>query len=140
MLKKITALLALGAPLAAGAAEPLTMACDISTRSFFEPLVQNGLIKTKPFKVAAHSINYFQPRMFKHLTVYGMPVTFVFGYADDPLLFINNGEKARPIYGVIVREGIANVQAQLKAVGADRAMTFRVDSNSTMIGCKGEEA
>jgi hypothetical protein len=69
-----------------------------------------------------------------------MPVTYVFGYDDDPLLFINNGDKARPIYGVIVREGIANVQAQLKAVGADRAMTFRVDSNSTMIGCKGEEA
>jgi hypothetical protein len=140
MLKKIIALLALGGPLAASAAEPLTMACDISTKSFFAPLVQNNLIKTKPVKVAAHSINYFQPRMFKQLSVYGMPVTYVFGYDDDPLLFINNGDKARPIYGVIVREGIANVQAQLKAVGADRAMTFRVDSNSTMIGCKGEEA
>lgn len=139
MLKKITALLALGLPLAASAAEPLTMACDISTRSFFEPLVQNRLIKTKPFKVAEHSVNYFEPRLFKRLTVYGMPVVYVFGYADDPLLFIKNGQQDREGYGVIVRESIANVQAQLHSVGADQAQTYRLDSNNTVILCKGDK-
>lgn len=138
MFKKYVAALVVGAPAFALAAEPLSMSCDSTVKDFFAPLIQRNLIANKPFLVDEHSVNHFKPRLFKPLEVYGMPVIRVIGYANQPLLFINNGTApAGDVYGVIVKEGIANVQAQLNSVGAVQARTFRVDAKSTAIVCKG---
>ncbi|MES2163368.1 MAG: hypothetical protein V4476_19615 [Pseudomonadota bacterium] len=138
MLKRYMAALALGLPFVAQAAESLPMSCDLSVKAFFAPLVQRDLIARKPYMVDDHSLNHFKPRLLKPLAVYGMPVSDVMGYADDPLLFIRKGDRPDgDVYGVIVKESIANVQAQLASVGATQARTYRIDARSTAIACKG---
>ncbi|WP_373987020.1 hypothetical protein [Duganella sp. BuS-21] len=138
MFKKIVCAHALGLPLFACAAVPLSMDCTSTVRDFFAPLVQGDLIARKPYIVDQHSLNHFKPKLFKPLTVYGLPVIYVLGYANDPLLFINKGSPPdADVYGVIVKEGIANVQAQLTSVGAVQARTYRVDAQLTAIICKG---
>jgi hypothetical protein len=136
---KLLAALAFSAPLAAVAAEPLDMSCGLTVTAFFAPLIQKALIDPRAVKVApASSINYFKPRFLKKMTVYGMPVTSVFGYTDDPLFFRKVSESKQDVYGVVVREGIGNVTAQLASVSATQARPFRIDSSSTLILCKGE--
>lgn len=138
MFKKCTLVLAFLLPLAASAADEIDMSCGMSVKSFFEPLIQNRLINPKPAQVEqAGSLNHFRPKLLKRLTAYGMPVKSVFGYANEPLLFLNNGNGNQDVYGVIVSEGIANTQAQLNSVGNTDARTVRVDSTTTVIMCKG---
>lgn len=138
MLKKYAAALAFGLPLAALASEPVDMSCNMSVKSFFAPLVQRHLIDTKPYLVDEHSRNYFRPKMFAHLAAYGMQVTGVVGSADEPLLFIKKGNApGGDLYGVIVRESIANVQAQLNSAGVTAAKAFRFDGRQTIITCLG---
>lgn len=136
MLKRLVCSIALLAPAAAHASQALDLSCDGTVRSFFEPLVQARLINTTPFNVEKNSINHFEPKPTKELTAYGMPVVSIFGYTDDRLLFIKKSERQQDVYGAIVREGIANVQAQLSSVGAKRAVTYRLDATTTMIACK----
>jgi hypothetical protein len=139
MLKKgaFTLLLAC-VPFVANAGQSVDMSCGASVSEFFAPLVQSRLINTKPARVAQGSVNHFKPKLFAGLNAYGLPVVEVFGYGADPLLFIQRGDEAREVYGVVVRESIANVQAQLNSVGATQAKTFRVDARTTAIACKGE--
>lgn len=129
--------LALSLPLVAHAGQEISV-CGQSVSSFFAPLVQNRLIVTKPFKVAETSINYFRPHLLVKLSAYGLPVTSVFGYTDDPLFFVKKGPSTQDVYGVVVKEGLANTLAQLDSAGAVDARAFRIDSNSTLILCKGE--
>lgn len=139
MLRKCAyALLIACAPVAANAAQALDMSCGSSVAEFFAPLVQQRLISTRPYKVTPGSVNIFRPRLFAGLKVYGLPVVDVFGYSNDPLLFIQRPGSGLEIYGVIVRESIANVQAQLNSVGATEAKTYRIDAKRTAIACKGE--
>lgn len=138
-MKKYAAALALGLPFAAQANIALPMTCEMTVKAFFAPLVQSNLIDTKPYKVEdQQSLNHFRPKWTARLVVYGMPVADVFGFTDEPLLFIRKNQHTEDVYGVIVKEGIANVQAQLASVGATKARTYRVDGNSTVIFCKGD--
>ena len=137
MFKKFAAALAFGLPVAALASEAVVMTCESSVKSFFAPLVQRHLIDTKPFTVDGNSVNYFRPKLFAGISAYGMPVTGILGYTDDPLLFVTKGTSPGDGYGVIVKETIANVQAQLSSVGAVKARTIRFDAHSTIIFCKG---
>lgn len=142
MFRKYAAALALGLPFylptSAYSAETLQVACDSTVKSFFTPLVQRNLINRQPFMVDEHSLNHFRPRESAMLTAYGMPVTDVIGYSDDPLLFIKKGKlpTSGEVYGVVVNETIANVQAHLASVGVTQALTYRFDANSTAIACK----
>lgn len=122
----------------AQAAHSVDLSCGDSVSAFFAPLVQKRLIDPKPIRVAEGSVNHFRPKFMSRLDAYGMPVVEVFGYGTDPLLFMQRGDQNREVYGVIVREGIANVQAQLNSVGATEAKTFRVDARNTAIVCKGD--
>lgn len=141
MLKKYWVAFALYLPIAAHAATDLNMSCGLSVRDFFAPLVQNRLIIKKPYDVEETSINYFKPNFFAGLTAHGMKVTGIFGYTDDPLFFEKRGSPDRPgsqdVYGVIVKEGLADTQAQLVSVGATDARAIRIDTKSTAISCKG---
>jgi hypothetical protein len=142
LFRKYAAGLALGLPLclpfAACSAEALQVACDTTVKSFFTPLVQRNLINRSPFMVDEHSLNHFRPRDTAKLTAYGMAVTDVIGYSDEPLLFIKKGKlpTSGEVYGVVVEETIANVQAHLASVGVTQALTYRFDANSTAIACK----
>jgi hypothetical protein len=136
--KRYSAALLLGLPVFAQAAVNLPLTCDSTVKSFFAPLVQANLIEHKPFIVDEHSLNHFRPKLLSHLAAYGMPVSEVFGYTDDQLLFIKKpGLVDGDVYGVVVKETIANVQAQLSSAGAIGARTYRVDAHSTAIVCKG---
>jgi hypothetical protein len=138
LLRSFVAALALGTPIFACAAVPLIVDCNSTVRDFFAPLIQQDLIARKPFMVDQLSVNHFKPRFLKPLAAYGMPVTEILGFANDPLLFTNkNSTPGQEVYGVLVKEGIANVQAQLQSVGVTNARTFRVASLSTLILCKG---
>jgi hypothetical protein len=137
LLKKYVAALALALPLAAQAGQEIGV-CGQSVTSFFAPLLQQRLIAKTPFKVSESSVNHFKANLFANMSAYGMPVISVFGYSDNPLFFVKRGEPSQDVYGVIVKEGLANTQAQLASVGAVDARAFRVDSRSTLILCKGE--
>ena len=138
LFRNFVTVLMLGVPVVTFAAVPVTVDCTSTVRDFFAPLVQQDLIARKPFLVDQQSLNHFKPKFLKPLTVYGMPVTDVLGFGNDPLLFTNkNGYPGPEAYGVVVKESIANVQAQLRSVGVMEARTFRVDSQSTLILCKG---
>lgn len=139
--KPLFAALAMCAPLAATAAPvALDMSCTSTVKAFFAPLIQDNVINPKPFRITAQSsLNHFQPRLLKSMHVYGMPVVEVFGYTNEPLLFVNNGTPMQQdVYGAVVRESIANVQAQLNSMGATSARTVRLDREQTIIICKGE--
>lgn len=120
------------------ASTTLSMNCDQSVKEFFAPLVQNQAIETPAYKIDDGYLNMFKLRPFVRLDAYGMPVSSVFGYTDEPLLFKRmEGSHSADVYGVTVKESIANVQAQLTAVGATSAKTLRIDRNTTAIACKG---
>lgn len=138
MLEKLVLALLVCVPLSANAAQSLDMSCGSSVSDFFAPLVQKRLISTKAYEVTASSVNIFRPKMFAGLQVYGLPVLDVFGYSADPLLFVQRDGQHQEVYGVVVHESIANVQAQLNAVGASQARTYRIDAKRTAIACKGE--
>lgn len=141
LIRKFIAALAISAPFFAHAApHAVDMSCGMTVKAFFAPLVQSRVLNPKQVQVNDRSVNYFQPRLFKEIAVYGMPVVYVFGYTDEPLLFVNNGNSAWDTYGVVVRESIANVQAQLNSMQAGAAQTYRVDARTTAITCKGESA
>lgn len=110
------------------------LACNVTATEFFTPLIQGELLNIKPYSVDS-SISFFKPKLFKRITAFGMPVVSVFGYAKDQVMFIKTDARTEEIYGVIVKESIANVQAQLNAVGATKAKINRVDSSSTSITC-----
>lgn len=114
------------------------MSCGMSVRAFFAPFIQRNLINPKPVAVAESSVNSFKPKFLKQITALGMPVVSVLGYTDDPLLFVKVGNPQQDVYGVVVKEGIGNVQAQLKSYDVTDARTFRIDAKSTLILCKGE--
>lgn len=138
MFKNCALALAFLVPISASAAQSIDMSCGMTVKAFFEPLIQGRLINPKPAQVeSTGSINHFRPKLLIRLTAYGMPVKSVFGYANEPLLFMNNGNGNQEVYGVIVSEGIANTQAQLNSVGNTDARTFRTDANTTIIMCKG---
>lgn len=137
MIRKYVTALAISMPFAAHATIPVQMSCDMTVKEFFAPLIQQNLIDSKPFKVEGPSVNYFKPHIFRQLTVYGMPVANVVGATNEPLLFLSNGSQGKDLFGVVVREGIANVQAQLNSVAAKDMSTYRVDTHTTIILCKG---
>ena len=141
LIKISIAALVISAPSAVHAApHPVDMSCGMTVKAFFAPLVQNRILNPKQVQITDRSVNYFQPRLFKEIAVYGIPVVYVFGYTDEPLLFVNNGNSQWDTYGVVVRESIANVQAQLNSMQATAAQTYRVDARTTAITCKGEAA
>lgn len=141
---KYPALLAMAfaVPTMACAAVPLDkgLMCEMSAAAFFSPMVQHKMISLEPFAVE-DSISQFQPRAQfgqKSMTAFGMKVETVFGYARGQIMFLR-GPGTEPVdtYGVIVKEGIANVQAQLNSMGAHRAQTRRISSSRTAITCEG---
>jgi hypothetical protein len=112
--------------------------CGQSVTEFFAPLVEKRLIVRKPYRVSALSVNHFKPNLLANMTAYGLPVVGVFGYTDNPLFFEKRGISTQDVYGVVVKEGLANTLAQLDSVGAIDARAFRFDSRRTVILCKGE--
>lgn len=140
MLKHIAVALALSGPVAAiGATHEINAACGQTVRDFFAPLIQQNLINPKPARVTSASINVFNPRFLKPLTAFGLPVLEVLGNTDDPLLFVSNGTPhGQDVYGVVVRDGIGNVQAHLNSIGVTEARVMRIEDKKTLILCKGE--
>jgi hypothetical protein len=136
---RFLAVLALSTPLFAHATS-IDASCGQTVKAFFAPLVQQHLIRTKPFRIGPGSVNHFEPRLLKSMDFYGLPVVEVFGYTNEPLLFIQQGPAEQDVYGVVVRESIANVQAQLNSMSAYGARTIRLDAQKTIIMCKGEAA
>lgn len=144
---KLTAFLALffGAHTLAYSATNLDKAfgCTMSASQFFTPLVQQKLIESRPYQIE-DSISYFRPiNLFLGKTrggmlVYGMQVDSVFGYARGQMFFLRGpGTEPAEVYGAIVRDGIANVQAQLNSMGITRARTNRVSGSLTAVICEG---
>lgn len=141
---KYPALLApiLAAPTMAFAAVNLDkgLTCDMSAAAFFAPMVQHKLISVEPVSIE-DSISHFRPRMplgSGGMLAFGMKVDTVFGYARGQIMFLRGpGTEPADTYGVIVKEGIANVQAQLHSMGAHRAQTRRISSTRTAITCEG---
>lgn len=131
--------LLLGLSSVAHSAVPINMNCGMSVKAFFTPLIQGRLINPKPFHVTpGSSLNQFRPKAFVGLTAFDLPVTTVVGFTDEPLLFTKVAEVTQDVYGVVVREGIGNVQAHLSSLGVPNARIFRVDAKATLILCKGE--
>jgi len=138
VLKHVALALAVSAPVAAVAApHEIDATCGQSVRAFFAPLIQQNLINRKPARVSGPSVNHFLPHFLKPLTAFNLPVVEVFGYTNDPLLFVSS-QPGEDVYGVVVRDGIGNVQAQLDSIGARGARVMRVDQKTTLIMCKGE--
>lgn len=138
MKKPLIAALALTASMAA-VAKPIEIdaRCGQRVADFFAPLIQQDLIKRKPYSVSPGNVNLFDVRLFKPLTAFGLPVTTVMGYTDDPLLFTARTASEQDVYGVMVREGIGNVQAHLNSIGVTDARVIRADAKTTVILCKG---
>lgn len=138
MFKKYVAALALLFPLASHAAYQVDMSCSASIKDFFGPLVQQGVIVSKPNQVNPDtSVNLFSLSPGQQVTLYGIPVVAVFGFADDPLLFIRKSNATGYNYGVIVKVKVADVRAQLDAFGATKARAALVNDDLTAIGCEG---
>jgi hypothetical protein len=144
MYKKCALALALALPCAAQAIElGKGLMCEISAADFFQPLVQRRIIDINPY-VVEDSVNYFHPtnrqlimKKADRLLAFDMKVNAVFGYARDQVMFRRGpGTEPPNIFGVIVNESIGNVQAQLSNVGAYKAKTRRVTSNTTEIFCE----
>ena len=114
----------------------MPISCDLSPKAFFEPLIQSQLLQPKPFKVV-NSVNFFKPKLFKHITVLGLPVEFVYGFVQDQIMFIHGSQSHDEVYGVIVKESVANVQAQLTANGITKAKINRLNAELTQITCFG---
>ncbi len=119
------------------------LACEMPATEFFRPFVQRKLINIGTYRLE-DSISYYQPieKNLSHpkggMLAFGMKVDTVFGYARGQLMFERGpGTEPSDTYGVIVKEGIANVQAQLNSVGANRAQTRRISSTRTAIICEG---
>ena len=139
MLKKCVAALALLFPLVSHAAYNVEMNCSASVRDFFGPLVQQSIILSKPTQIIPdNSVNFFSLAPGQQMTVYGIPVVSVFGFADDPLLFIRKTNNMGYVYGVLVREKVADVRAQLDTFGATKARAALTKNGLTAIACEGE--
>jgi len=140
VLKHIAVALAMSGPVAAfGATHEINAACGQTVRDFFAPLIQQNLINRKPARVSSASLNVFTPHFLKPLTAFGLPVIEVVGVSDDPLLFVSNGTPSKQdVYGVVVRDGIGNVQADLNSIGMTATRIMRVEEKRTLILCKGE--
>ena len=119
-----------------GASFEMPISCDLSPKAFFEPLIQSQLLQPKPFKVV-NSVNFFKPKLFKHITVLGLPVESVYGFVQDQIMFIHGSQSHDEVYGVIVKESVANVQAQLTANGITKAKINRLNAELTQITCFG---
>jgi hypothetical protein len=143
-MKKYAAIALLSAAqLTAGAAEIDTgMHCDMSAQAFFAPLVQRNLIERKPFRIEKY-VSEFRTKSHalknpSSVTAFGIPVISVFGYADGQIMFHQDPQhQTADVYGAVVLEGIANVQAQLNSMGATKARPVRLDEKRTMIICQG---
>ena len=114
----------------------MPISCELSPKDFFEPLIQSQLLQPKPFKVV-NSVNFFKLKPFKHVTVLGLPVESVYGFVQDQIMFIHSANTPGELYGVAVKESIANVQAQLSANGITKAKINRINSELTTITCFG---
>lgn len=114
------------------------MFCNITALAFFQRLMFGNIINAKPYR-SEDNIFYFHPnpKFLKLLSAYGMHVSSVFGFASDQLMFPRGPGAADDIYGVIVNESIANVQAQLHSMGSTSARTYRIDKITTSITCYG---
>lgn len=129
---------AIGVPLDQG------LRCEMGTVEFFRPLVQYQFIYPKAIAVRG-AINFFAPhkRLSKKngetLEAFGMPVESVFGYAAGQIMFTTEDPRimSPDLFGVVVREEIGNVQAQLRAMNVTKATTRRVTHNTTEISCIG---
>ena len=108
--------------------------CDQSATSFFTDLVQRNLIKIPPSTTNDQSISFFETTT--PATVFGMQVVLVLGYVPGQAMFVTRPVVATERFGVVVKEGIANVQAQLNSMGAMKAKTRRFDSQTTAISCE----
>lgn len=137
MLRKFLVATMFVAPATVYAANEIAV-CGQSVTEFFTPLVEKRLIVKKPYRVSESSINHFKPNFLANMTAYGMPVVGVFGYTDNPLFFEKRGISTQDVYGVVVKEGLANTLAQLDSVGVADARALRLDSRRTVILCKGE--
>jgi hypothetical protein len=146
MLQKNTLLAAiLCAPLFAMAL-PLDqgLRCEMSAVEFFKPLVQLRLISLQPTSVTG-ALSHFTPAKglsFKaggRLEAFGMPVESIFGYAAGQLMFASADPRitSPDVYGVVVREQIGNVQAQLNSLNATKAKARRITHDTTEIACIG---
>ena len=119
------------------------LTCNSSVSDFFQPLVQRNLIEMKPFMVD-DSVSYFHPtnrqlimKKSDRILAFDMKVNSVFGYGSGQAMFRRGpGTEPPDIYGVVVNEGIGNVQAQLNSAGAYNAKTRRITSNTTEIFCE----
>jgi hypothetical protein len=111
--------------------------CDQSVADFFAPLVQAHAIRTPADHIAADGNNVFRKTRDDSLTFYGMPVGWVWGYTNDPLLFQHTaGTNPPDNYGLFVQAPIADVQATLQSIGAVHAQVRRMDANATAIICQ----
>lgn len=136
MNRKYVLALALLTPLVAYSEPMIKMSCDQSVRDFFTPLVQDGVIDTKPEKInPANSINIFKLNNNKTASFYGMPIVRFFGYTDEPLFFTKGSSKVEYGYGIVVKEEISNVQAQLNSMGLAKAVTQVATRGHTAIFC-----
>jgi hypothetical protein len=116
------------------------LSCDMPASDFFRPLVQRKLISAEANSIE-DSISYFRPHMpfgSGGMLAFGMKVESVIGYARGQIMFLR-GPGTEPVdtYGVIVKEEIANVQAQLRSMGATRVQTRRISKSQTAITCEG---
>jgi hypothetical protein len=139
MRKRTLALaLAMALPLSAHAYKLDRMvACDLSVRDFFAPLVQAQAISTPAVRVASDGVNIFKKTTNDALTFYGMTVGLVYGYTDDPLLFQRPASTNPPDgYGFFVQAPIADVQATLSSIGVTQAHVRRIEANVTAIYCE----
>lgn len=139
--------LALAAPSLAMAAVEIDkgLMCEMSATTFFQPIVQRKLIKLQPYTVV-DSISHFRAThdVFGPnrggMRAFGMQVGAVFGYASGQMIFARGpGTEPPELYGVIVKESIANVRATLDSVGATQTKVRRVSATETAIYCEGIE-
>lgn len=142
-MKKTLLALAVLAPLTASAAPyrlDHSFSCSLSVREFFAPLVQQRLIQTPAERVTPPAVSVFHPAADNALTFGNMPVTSVWGYTNDPLLFQQadpNAERQPKMdgYGVYLHAPIAEVEAVMQSLGNTTAIVRRVDTDVTAIGC-----
>lgn len=140
MIKKTIFAAAFAASIPVHAATTVELRCDQSVKEFFAPLIQARVINPKPASVETHSVNVFNVRLLSKVMAHGLPVLQVVGYTDDPLLFTRNDPDTVDLYGVVVRESVANVQTHLNSIGATKAGVLRLDAQRTVVICKGVPA
>jgi hypothetical protein len=109
-------------------------ACKMDAESFFNTLVAQDMIVTKPVR-ENNTFSVFRPHFGRPLYAQGMRVSMVFGYVRDQIIFRQPGQPVE-FYGIVVDAGIANVQAVLSSIGSSAKTRF-VNLNRTEITCIG---